>query len=99
MSSLTRGGPGIAPGKHPTADRVWQEERKLFCDRCGQPLDWDPRKFYGEAEIERAKDNPHVWHVCEPCLNAMPDASQFFGGGVFNSEGEMGEIVPDDAAG
>lgn len=99
MSSLTRGGPGIAPGKHPTAERLWREERKLVCDRCGQSLDWDPRKFYSEEEIAAYKANPDTRYVCEPCLNAMPDASQFFGGGVFNSEGEAGQIVPGESAG
>lgn len=91
MASLVRGGPVIAPGKHPTADRLWADERRLVCDRCGQPLDWDPRARIPEDEIARYKANPHTWYVCGPCLNAMPDAPL---GQVFSEDGEPGEIIP-----
>lgn len=99
LSSAKRGGPDIAPGKHPTAQRVFHETGVVLCSQCGQDLDWtesSPAEMYG-ADLPRMIDNPHVWFVCEPCLNAMPDVPR----GLFTAVDAQGnestvEIVKDE---
>jgi hypothetical protein len=70
--------------KNPAALIAWKRERRLLCDRCAESLP-GPIEDYGDIEyggepctlieyVEKAKENPNVWIVCQPCLDAMPDA-------------------------
>lgn len=59
------------------------------CDRCGNPFSYDENlmtDFLGIActikhYLELIKDNPNVWFCCDPCIEAMPDASHYFESG------------------
>lgn len=80
--------PTEEPKKHPDAMRAWAESRTMLCDRCADPLP-GPIEKYGDIVwggdsctpleyVERAKPHPFVWIVCQPCVDMMPDADEFY---------------------
>jgi hypothetical protein len=94
MSSAVRGGAGIAPGKHPTAIRLWREKGEIVCSRCGNELAWtesSPQEMYG-ADLPRIMENDDVWLVCGPCLAAMPDVPLGIFGTVTDQHGDETDL-------